>query len=146
MSHTATSMRGTLTSLAAALVATISLGCIAAHVEPHHGPDHVAMHHGFSDDRSTVQVVSALVGKKNVYIPSTIVVTAGSGRTLNVHNATDTPHGFRIAGLGVETILQPGADTLVALPPLSAHAIYGIDCQLHPPHRHATLVVLPARP
>jgi hypothetical protein len=24
--------------------------------------------------------------------------------------------------------------------------IYGIECQMHVPHRHASLVVLPARP
>jgi hypothetical protein len=35
---------------------------------------------------------------------------------------------------------------VVELPPLSGPQIYAIDCHLHVPHRHASLVVLPARP
>lgn len=124
-------------ALAALLLLGVSSACGARHRH--------MRHHGFGDDRESVQVVSALVGGKNVYIPGTIVLTAGSGRKLTIFNATDTPHGFRIAALGVETILNPGVDTVVELPPLTGHAIHQIDCQLHPPHRHATLVVLPAK-
>jgi Cupredoxin-like domain len=101
--------------------------------------------HGFSDDRSQVQLVSALVGGKNVFIPSTIVLTAGSGRTLSVFNTTDQPHGFAIPGLGVEVVLQPGAEQVIPLPTLEAHHLYAINCHLHPPHRSATLMVVPAR-
>jgi hypothetical protein len=100
---------------------------------------------GFTDDRSAVQVVSAKIGTKNVFVPSTIVVTAGKGRTLSVFNDTDTPHGFKIAALGVETVLQPGQETKIDLPPLEGGHVYEISCQLHPPHRHATLVVLDAK-
>ena len=100
---------------------------------------------GFTDDRSAVQVVSAKIGTKNVFVPSTIVVTAGKGRTLSIFNDTDTPHGFKIAALGVETVLPPGQETKVDLPPLEGGHVYEISCQLHPPHRHATLVVLDAK-
>ncbi len=101
--------------------------------------------HGYSDDRSTVQVVNAKIGTKVVFIPSTIVVTEGKGRTLTVFNDTDTPHGFRIPALGVETVLAPGQDTVVSLPPLEGGNIYEVNCQLHPPHRHASLVVVRAK-
>jgi heme/copper-type cytochrome/quinol oxidase subunit 2 len=88
-------------------------------------------------------VISALVGGKNVFIPSTIVVSAGKPQSLSVFNTTDVPHGFAIKGLGIETVLQPGAETKIDLPVLEGKRIYAIGCQLHPPHRTATLVVVP---
>ena len=49
---------------------------------------------------STIQIVSANVGGKNVFIPSTIVViVAGKPVTLSIFNTTDVPHGFAIPGL-----------------------------------------------
>jgi len=105
----------------------------------------VARAQGFTDDRSAVQVVSAKIGTKNVFVPSTIVVTAGKGRTLSIFNDTDTPHGFKISALGIEAVLPPGQETKIELPPLEGGHIYEINCQLHPPHRHATLVVLDAK-
>ena len=104
-------------------------------------------HHpaGYSSDVSTVQIVSAQVGGKNVFIPSTIVVTDEGPRSLSIFNTTDMPHGFAIAALGVETVLPPGEESVVNLPPLHAGQVLRIHCQLHPAHRAATLVVLPAR-
>ena len=124
-------------ALLALAVPAFLLGCISEHGG--HGP------HGFSDDRSQVQVISASVGGKNVFIPSTIVLTAGAGRTLSVFNTTDQPHGFAIPGLGVEVVLQPGQEQTIQLPTLEAHRIYAINCHLHPPHRTATLMVVPGR-
>src|SRR5262245_54712757 len=71
---------------------------------------------GFTDDRQVVQVVYTNVGGKNFFVPSTIVVTAGTGRRLSVFNTTDQPHGFAIAALGIETVLQPGVETPIDLP------------------------------
>src|SRR5262245_246146 len=100
---------------------------------------------GFSDDRTQVQVITTNLGGKNVFVPSTIVVTAGSGRTLSFFNTTDQPHGMSIPGLGTEVVLKPGEEYVVELPTLEAGHIYAIHCHLHPPHRTATLVVLPSR-
>ena len=99
---------------------------------------------GFTSDVTTVQVVSANVGGKNVFIPSTIVVVAGKPVTLSIFNTTDIPHGFAIPALGVQDVLQPQQEHEVKLPKLKSKRIYGINCQLHPAHRTATLVVLPA--
>jgi hypothetical protein len=99
---------------------------------------------GFVDDRDVVQVLNARIGTRITFVPATIVVTAGSGRKLSIFNDTEAPHGFRIPGLALEVLLPPGQETLVELPPLGAPQIYAIDCHLHTPHRHATLVVLPA--
>ncbi len=76
-------------------------------------------------------------------IPSTIVVTSGAPQTLSLFNTTDTPHGFRIAGLGIEAILPSKQEYRLELPALEGGRIYQINCHLHPPHRTAVLVVLP---
>ena len=100
---------------------------------------------GYADERPVVQVVTTNMGGKNFFVPSSIVVTAGSGRKLSIFNTTDAPHGFAIPSLGIELVLPPGVETPVDLPPLEAGHIYAINCHLHPPHRGASLVVLPAR-
>jgi hypothetical protein len=100
---------------------------------------------GFSDERTQVQVITTNIGGKNVFVPSTIVVTSGVGRSLSFFNTTDQPHGMAIPGLGIEVILKPGEEYVVELPTLEGGRIYAINCHLHPPHRSATLVVLPSR-
>lgn len=102
-------------------------------------------HHAFADDRGdTVQIVNTNLGGKNVFIPSTIVVVAGTTKTLSIFNTHDTPHGFRVPGLGIETVLEPGKETTIQLPAkLEPHKVWAVNCHLHPPHRHATIVVLP---
>ena len=120
--------------LGAALLLVVAAGCASDG-----GPDPDA----FTSDISVVQVTSSNVQGKNVYIPSTIVVTGNSATKLSVYNTTDTPHGFSIAGLGIEVVLEPGQETEIALPQLEGRKLYRIHCQLHPPHRRGTLVVLP---
>ena len=100
---------------------------------------------GFESDVSVVEVVSTNVQGKNVYIPSAIVVVGGRPQTLSLFNTTDIAHGFAIDGLGIETILQPGAEQTLELPVMEGGHVYRIHCHLHPPHRTATLVVLPGR-
>jgi hypothetical protein len=97
---------------------------------------------GYHSDVESVQVISALIGGKNVFIPSTIVVTDGGPRTLRLFNTTDAPHGFAIDGLDIELVLPVREELEVHLPPLVGGHVYRIHCQLHPPHRSATLVVL----
>jgi len=100
---------------------------------------------GFADERTQVQVITTNLGGKNVFVPSTIVLTSGSGRSLSFFNTTDQPHGMAIPGLGIEVVLKPGEEYVVELPTLEGGRIYAINCHLHPPHRSATLVVLPSR-
>ncbi len=100
---------------------------------------------GYRSDVGEIQMISAVVGGKNVFIPSTVVVTAGKRQTLSVFNTTDKPHGFAIKGLSIETVLYAGEETRIELPVLKGSEIYTIGCQLHPPHRTATLVVVPSR-
>ena len=123
------------------LVLAGSLGCVSlGNVDAN-----VRSEEGYADERGTIQVVTTLLGGKNVFVPATVVVTEGTGRSLTIYNTTDIAHGFRIPTLGVETVLAPGAETVVVLPPLEGGRIYQMDCHLHPPHRHATLMVVRGR-
>ena len=130
-------------ALLALAVPALLAGCISDW-GGHHG-EHHKRRHGYSDDRSVVPVVTTNIGGKNVYIPSTIVLTEGAGRKLSIFNTTAEPHGFAIPGLGVEVVLQPGVEQVVELPTLEAHRLHAITCHLHPPHRGATLMVVPGR-
>ena len=111
----------------------------------HHNATATGALAGYQSDVGEVQVISAVVGVKNVFIPSTIVVTAGRSQALSIFNTADKPHGFAIKGLSIETVLYPGEETRVELPALEGSEIYTIGCQLHPTHRTATLVVVPGR-
>lgn len=125
-------------ALLALVAPALLLGCISVR--------DVSVREGaFSSETTQVQVISALVGGKNVFIPSTIVLTSGSGRSLSVFNTTDQPHGFAIPELGIELVLVPGQEHVIELPTLEGGRIHAINCHLHPPHRSATLVVVPAR-
>ena len=118
----------------------VSAGCRGpAHERRHH------RHHGFTDDTSTIQVVTTQIGGKNVFIPSTIVVTSGHPVKLSIFNTTDAPHGFRIPALDVSAVLPPQQEHEIELPALEPHQVLQINCHLHTAHRTATLVVLPAR-
>ena len=102
-----------------------------------------AAHHeqGEHQEDPTIQVVSTLVGGKNVFIPSTLVVAAGKPHTLSIFNTTDKPHGFSIPKLKIMEVLPNQVEHAVALPALEA-GIYPIHCHLHPAHRTATLLVV----
>jgi heme/copper-type cytochrome/quinol oxidase subunit 2 len=106
---------------------------------------HMGRHHGFTSDTSTIQVVTTELGGKNVFIPSTIVVTSGHPVKLSIFNTTDAQHGFAIPALNIAKVLEPKAETEVELPALEGHQVLQIKCHMHEKHRTATLVVLPAK-
>ena len=55
------------------------------------------------------------LGGKNVFIPSTIVVTAGHPVKLSIFNTTDVPHGFAIPALNVAEVLPAKAEHEIEL-------------------------------
>ena len=141
-----------LTGIGLLVGVLVASGCITADVKYRHtddggsgGSSAAAAAEGFRDDRTTLEVISAKVGGKNIFIPGTWVVTEGEGRVLSFFNTTDTPHGMSIPALGIAEILQPGVEQVVTLPTLEGGNVYDVQCHLHPPHRGATLVVLQAR-
>lgn len=123
-------------------LALVVLGLIGSACVEHVTADVSVPQTGYRSDTSTVQMVSTFVGA-NVYIPSTVVLVGGRPHTLSVFNTTDQPHGFAIAGLGIEAVLEPKQETEIQIPAVQGGALYRIHCQLHAAHRGATLVVLP---
>ena len=87
------------------------------------------------------QVVTAVVGGKNVYIPSTIALAAQRAASLSLFNTTDKPHGFAIPALDIEVVVPEQVEQRIELPALPA-GLYRIHCQLHEAHRSATLLVV----
>ena len=121
------------------VLAALALGCQGPRGSHDHG-NH-ARHAGFADAPTSIEMVSTKVGGKNVFIPSTVVLTPGEGRTLSLFNTTEMPHGFKIPALGIEEVLPSQEEYVVELPALKP-GVYAIGCHLHPPHRGGTLVVL----
>jgi Cupredoxin-like domain len=134
-SHRVRSATGSLVVLATAVLLLTVLAC---------GGRHHRRHHGFSEESGPIQVVTTQVGGKNVFIPSTLVVTSGHPVELSIFNTTDIPHGFRIPALGIEEVLPAQEEHVVSLPPLEPNQVLRIVCHLHTAHRTATLVVLPS--
>ena len=99
-----------------------------------------AAHHE-AHEQPVIQVVTTMVGDKNVFIPSTIVVAAGKPHTLSIFNTTDKPHGMSIPAAEIMEVLPDQVEHEVKLPALEA-GIYPIVCHLHPAHRGATLLVV----
>ena len=144
---------GVGTRVLVALTAALASGCqFSAGASRQGGPPltYTSPHSlgGYASESDTTQMVTTKVGGKNVFIPSTVVVAGGRPHALSIYNTTDAPHGFQIEALGVEVVLEPQQETQVQLPAmdrgtLEGRKIYRIGCQLHPPHRTATLVILP---
>jgi Cupredoxin-like domain len=132
--------RASSAACALALFAALAAGCHGPMREHHH-----ARHHGFTSDTSTIQIVTTELGGKNVFIPSTIVVTSGHPVKLSIFNTTKAPHGFSIPALGVSEVLPAQEEHEIALGVLEPNQVLQIICHLHSAHRTATLVVLPAR-
>lgn len=129
-------------SRSAALVFALSLALLLA-ASLASGGHHEHAEHGDAGNHEApvIQVITTLVGDKNVFIPSTLVVAAGKPHTLSVFNTTDKPHGFAISALKVMEVLPDQVEHEIALPALEA-GIYAIHCHLHPAHRTATLLVV----
>ena len=115
-------------SACAIAIAALLLALVGAASADHHGDP-------------PVEMISAKIGGKNVFIPGTVVIKAGKPRTISIVNTTDTPHGFAIRGTGIEEVLLPQVEHQVEVPALEP-GLYAIDCQLHPPHRSAQLLVV----
>jgi plastocyanin len=128
------------------LLLICGVGCaleVAAPIESHSTATTMVDQAGFAADQTRVQLLSTVVGGKNVFLPATVVVTAGEGRVLSFFNTTEKPHGMTIGGLGLSVELPPGEEYLVELPALEGGNVYAIRCHLHGAHRGGTLVVLP---
>lgn len=74
------------------------------------------------------------------FAPDPVTVDKGDKITLTVGNTTDRTHGFRIEGYGVARTVDPGKPIRVVFR-ADKPGVYKIDCQLHPAHGIASLIV-----
>jgi nitrosocyanin len=77
-----------------------------------------------------------------IWEPTTITVKKGDTVKLKLINKTDQEHGYRIADLKVEKVVQGGQAETVEFT-ADKEGIFTIDCQLHPAHVQGQLIVLP---
>ena len=82
----------------------------------------------------------ALDGTK-IWLPSSLVVHQGDAVELTLINKLDEPHGFKIAEVGIEEVVQPKAQMTVRFT-ASQPGVHSYICHLHPPHIGGQILVL----
>jgi len=82
----------------------------------------------------------ALDGTK-IWLPSSLMVQEGDEVELTLINKLEDPHGFKIADLGIEEVIQPKAQMTVRFT-ASQPGVHSYLCHLHPPHIGGQILVL----
>ena len=82
----------------------------------------------------------ALDGTK-IWLPSSLMVHQGDDVELTLINKLDEPHGFKIAEVGIEEVVQPKAQTTVTFT-ASQPGAHSYICHIHPPHIGGQMLVL----
>ncbi len=88
-------------------------------------------------------VVNVLFEGSKMFVPSVLAVSKGDRVSVTViNNIPGEPpnHGFAIPAFGVETVVNRGEKKTLEFTADKA-GIFDIQCQLHPAHLHAQLIV-----
>ncbi len=86
-------------------------------------------------------LISVIFDGTKVWLPSTLIVHEGDQVGLTLINKLDAPHGFKIAGLGIDAVLQPLAKTTMWFTARTV-GVHPFICHLHPPHIGGQIMVL----
>jgi nitrosocyanin len=86
-------------------------------------------------------LVNAVLDGTKIWLPSSLMVHQGEEVELTLINKLDDPHGFKIADVGVEEVVQPKAQMTVQFT-ASQPGAYSYICHLHPPHLGGQILVL----
>ena len=86
-------------------------------------------------------LINVSLDDSKIWLPSSMIVRTGDEVEVTLINKLDTPHGFKIEALGIETVLQPMSKTTVRFKADKPGA-YPFICQLHPPHIGGEILVL----
>src|SRR5262249_32696012 len=78
-------------------------------------------------------LVNVVLDGTKIWLPSSLMVYQGEEVELTLINKLDDPHGFKIADVGVEEVVQPKAQMTVKFT-ASQPGAYSYICHLHPPH------------
>jgi heme/copper-type cytochrome/quinol oxidase subunit 2 len=85
-------------------------------------------------------LINVIFDGTKVWLPSSLIVPEGATVELTLINKLEEPHGFKIAEFGVETVVQPKAQTNVTFTAAKA-GVHNFVCHMHPPHIGGQLLV-----
>jgi len=76
-----------------------------------------------------------------IWLPSRLIGHQGDEVELTRIKKLEDPHGFQIAEVGMEEVVQPNAPMTVRFT-ASQPGVYSYICHLHPPHIGGQIFVL----
>jgi plastocyanin len=86
-------------------------------------------------------LMNVVLDGTKIWLPSSLMVYQGEEVELTLINKLEDPHGFKIADVGIEEVVQPKAQTTVKFT-ASQPGVYSYICHLHPPHIGGQMLVL----
>jgi nitrosocyanin len=86
-------------------------------------------------------LINVIFDGTKVWLPSSLMVHEGETVELTLINKLDEPHGFQLAAVGIEAVVQPKAQSTVRFTAPKA-GVYPFVCQIHPPHIGGQMLVL----
>ena len=86
-------------------------------------------------------LMNVVLDGTKIWLPSSLIVHQGEDVELTLINKLDEPHGFKIADVGIEEVVQPKAQTTVKFT-ASQPGVYSYICHIHPPHIGGQMLVL----
>ena len=92
-------------------------------------------------ERKKFTLMNVVLDGTKIWLPSSLMVHQGDDVELTLINKLDEPHGFKIAEVGIEEVVQPKAQTTVTFT-ASQPGAHSYICHIHPPHIGGQILVL----
>ena len=86
-------------------------------------------------------LITVVLDGTKIWLPSSLMVHQGEEVELTLINKLEDPHGFKIAEVGIEEVVQPKAQTTVTFT-ASQPGAHSYICHIHPPHIGGQILVL----
>jgi plastocyanin len=86
-------------------------------------------------------LITVVLDGTKIWLPSSLMVHQGEEVELTLINKLEDPHGFKIAEVGIEEVVQPKAQTTVTFT-ASQPGAHRYICHIHPPHIGGQILVL----
>ena len=86
-------------------------------------------------------VMNVVLEGTKIWLPSSLIGHQGDEVELTRIKKWEDPHGFKIAEVGMEEVVQPKAPMTVRFT-ASQPGVYSYLCHLHPPHIGGQIFVL----
>jgi plastocyanin len=86
-------------------------------------------------------LINVVLDGTKIWLPSSLMVHQGEEVELTLINKLEDPHGFQIADVGIEEVVQPKAQTTVQFT-ASQPGAHSYICHIHPPHIGGQILVL----